>query len=216
MPKILLTGFEPFGGEKINPSWKAVSALGGTSISGWDIIAAEIPVVRYVSMDLIKELIREHQPEIIISVGQAGGRMEISLERIGINVDDYGIPDNGGNQPIDEPIDAAGPPAYFSTLPVKAMVQAMRASGVPAIVSNTAGTYLCNHIAYALPHYLAVENIKAIGGFIHIPFLPEQAATQRGRPSMALESLITGLKAGITAAIDHRENDLKLQGGVTH
>jgi len=216
MTTVLLTGFMPFGGETINPSWQAVSRLHGQSIDGWSIVAAEIPVARYEALDCIFALIEEHQPEIVINVGQAGGRQEISVERVGINVDDYGAPDNAGNQPIDEAIYADGPAAHFSTLPVKAMVQAMREAGVPAIVSNTAGTYLCNHVAYGVPHYLAQHHSNAIGGFIHIPFLPEQAAHHRGRASMALDTLVTGLTAGVRAAITYRQADIKAEGGVSH
>lgn len=216
MPKVLLTGFQPFGGEAINPSWQAVSRLQDQTIDGWEIVAAEIPVVRYESMQLITALIEEHQPGIIINVGQAGGCEEMRVERIGVNIDDYGIPDNAGNQPIDEPIVPGGPAACFSTLPIKAMVAAMKEAGVPAVVSNSAGTYLCNHIAYSVPHILQKEQLNAIGGFIHIPFLPEQATKFKGRASMSLDTLIKGLTAAIKAAIAHRQGDIKEIGGVTH
>ncbi|MCL2548196.1 MAG: pyroglutamyl-peptidase I [Symbiobacteriaceae bacterium] len=216
MPKILLTGFQPFGGEVINPSWQVASHLNGVVIDGYEIVAAEIPVARFEALDLIISLIEKHQPEIIINVGQAGGRQEITVERIGINVDDYGAPDNAGNQPIDEPIEEGGPAAVFSTLPVKAMVEAMRIAGVPAAVSNSAGTYLCNHVAYGIPRYLQKNSSEAVAGFIHIPFLPEQAAKFRGRSSMALDTLILGFTVAIKAIIANPKADIKAVGGVTH
>ena len=214
MPKILLTGFEPFGGETINPSWQVASALHGNIIDGYEIIAAEIPVERYTSLKLIISLIEQHEPAIIINIGQAGGRQEITVERIGVNIDDYGSPDNAGNQPLDEPIEENGPDACFSTLPIKAMVEAMKEAGVPAAVSNSAGTYLCNHVAYGIPRYLQKNESKAIAGFVHIPFLPEQASKFRGRPSMALETLCIGFTTAIKAAIAYRAGDIKAGGGV--
>ncbi|MCL2498503.1 MAG: pyroglutamyl-peptidase I [Symbiobacteriaceae bacterium] len=201
MPKVLLTGFQPFGGEEINPSWQIAAKLHGSIIKGWEVVSAEIPVARFEALDCIIKLIQEHQPEIVINMGQAGGRSEITPERIGINLDDYGAPDNAGNHPRDEAIEEGGPPACFSTLPVKAMVQAMREAGAPASLSNTAGTYLCNHVAYGIPRYIAKEELKIIAGFIHIPFLPQQAAKFRGRSSMALETMVLGIRAGIEAAI---------------
>jgi len=216
MPKVLLTGFEPFGGETINPSWQVAASLAGKVIDGYEIIAAEIPVARYTALEKIIYLISEHQPEIIINLGQAGGRTDITVERVGVNVDDYGSPDNAGNHPIDEAIEEDGPPACFSTLPIKAMVEAMREAGAPASVSNTAGTYLCNHVAYGIPRYLQKIKSQAIAGFIHIPFLPEQATKFRGRSSMALETLIIGITAGIQAAIAYRGGDIKGVEGVSH
>jgi pyroglutamyl-peptidase len=214
MPKVLVTGFEPFGGESINPSWQVAKVLSGEAIDGYEIVAAEIPVARYEALDKIIAQIKEHLPKIIINLGQAGGRTDITVERIGINIDDYGSPDNAGNQPLDERIEAEGPDAVLSSLPIKAMVEAMKEAGVPATVSNSAGTYLCNHVAYGIPRYLQKEQIDAIAGFIHIPFLPEQATKFRGRSSMALETLLIGIRAGIRAAIAHYDSDIKAGGGV--
>lgn len=215
MKRVLVTGFQPFGGETINPSLEAVKLLQGLTVDDYEVVTGEIPVVRYEATEKIVELIKQYHPEIVINVGQAGGRLEISVERIGINIDDYRLPDNGGNAPVDEPVAADGPAAYFATLPIKAMVKAMVAEGVPASVSNTAGTYLCNHVAYAVPHYIATQHLAIRSCFIHIPFLPEQAAGKSGRPSMALETIVKGLKAAVTAAVRHRE-DIKETGGKTH
>ncbi|MGE5654008.1 MAG: pyroglutamyl-peptidase I, partial [Bacillota bacterium] len=181
MKCVLVTGFQPFGGETVNPSLEAVKLLNGLVIDGYEVVIGEIPVVRFEATKTIVELIEQYQPEIVINVGQAGGRQEVSVERVGINVDDYRLADNAGNAPVDEAIAADGPAAYFATLPIKAMVKAMVAEGVPASVSNTAGTYLCNHVAYAVPHYIAAHRLPIRSCFIHIPFLPEQAAGKPGR-----------------------------------
>ena len=149
---------------------------------------------------------------LVIAVGQAGGRLEINPERVAINVDDFRIPDNGGFQPIDEPIVAVSPVVYLSTLPIKAMVEAMRQAGVPAAVSNSAGTFVCNHLFYGLMHHLAQSGSSTRGGFIHIPYLPEQAARLGGQPSMAVETVVRGLEAAIAAALTRAE-DLKQTGG---
>ena len=216
MKKVLVTGFQPFGGEQVNPSLEAVKLLNGQTIAGYAIVAGEIPVVRFAATEAIIKLIAEHQPEIVINVGQAGGRTEMSVERVGINVDDYRSPDNAGNAPIDEPIAVDGPAAYFATLPIKAMVKAMVEAGVPAHVSSTAGTYLCNHVCYAVPHYIAVHQLPIRSCFIHIPFLPEQAAGKPGRASMALETIVAGLRAGVEAAIRYQGSDVQETGGTTH
>lgn len=216
MKRVLVTGFQPFGGETVNPSLEAVKQLKGLTVDGYEVITGEIPVVRFEATKAIVELIEQYEPEIVINVGQAGGRQEISVERVGINMDDYRLADNAGNAPVDEPIAEDGPAAYFATLPIKAMVKAMVAEGIPASVSNTAGTYLCNHVCYAVPHYIAANSLPTRSCFIHIPFLPEQVAGKPGRPSMALETIVKGLKAGVAAAIRHQQEDIKETGGKTH
>ncbi len=215
MKRVLVTGFQPFGGEAVNPSLEAVKQLRGLTVDDYEVVTGEIPVVRFEATKTIVELIEQYQPEIVINVGQAGGRLEISVERVGINVDDYRLADNAGNAPVDEPVAADGPAAYLATLPIKAMVKEMVAEGVPASVSNTAGTYLCNHVAYAVPHHIATNKLPIRSCFIHIPFLPEQAAGKPGRPSMALATIVAGLKAAVTAAIRHQD-DIKETGGKTH
>jgi len=213
MKRVLLTGFQPFGGEAINPAWVSVRELTGKKILDYEVVTGEIPVTRYSALEETEKLILQYEPEIVINVGQAGGSLEMRVERIGINCDDYSIPDNDGNQPKGEAVFEEGPAAYFVTVPIKAMVREMVAAGVPAIVSNSAGTYLCNHICYGIAHVAATRYPHLLTGFIHIPFLPEQAAGKRGRPSMALSTLVAGLEAAVTAAIQFKNGDIDAEGG---
>ena len=150
MQKVLITGFEPFGGERVNPSWEVVKQLNDMELSGARIIARQLPCVFGAALEALNEAIDDVQPVMVLAIGQAGGRTDITLERVAINIDDARIPDNQGQQPIDEPIVEKGPAAYFSTLPVKAMVEAMREAGIPASVSQPAGTYVCNHVMSGL------------------------------------------------------------------
>lgn len=209
---VLVTGFDPFGGEPVNPALEAVKKLEGLTIAGATIHTKEIPTVRFKSIEAVKAGIAEFDPEIVLCVGQAGGRTDITVERIGMNVDDFRIPDNEGNQVIDEPIVEGAPTGYFATLPIKKIVAALRAAGIPASVSNTAGSFVCNHVLYGLMHTLAVEGNKRRGGFIHIPYLPEQAARIPGQPSMAVETVVAGLKIALETAITTL-NDVKETGG---
>ena len=212
MRNVLVTGFEPFGGEPINPALEAVRRLEGKILGGARVATRALPVVRFAAIEEIERHIREVDPILVLAIGQAGGRLEITPERIAINVDDFRIPDNGGFQPMDEPIVQAGPPAYWSTLPIKAMVLAMKQAGIPASVSNTAGTFVCNHLFYGLMHCLAQQRNGVRGGFLHIPYLPEQAARLGGQPSMSVECVVKGLEAAITAALGV-ESDIVEQGG---
>lgn len=207
---LLLTGFAPFGGEELNPSWEAVRRLDGERLGDLPVVAAQLPTEFGAALRVLDELLDRHRPTLVVAVGQAGGRTELSLERIAINVDDARIPDNGGRQPIDEPVVPGGPAAYFSTLPIKAMVHALRAAGFPAAVSQTAGTFVCNHVFYGLQHRLQGTGVR--GGFIHIPYLPAQAANQPGAPSMALETLVAGLRLELTCAAT-TQADLREGGG---
>lgn len=207
---LLLTGFAPFGGEDLNPSWEAVRRLDGERLGDLTVVAAQLPTEFGTALKMLDDLLDHHRPTLVVAVGQAGGRAELSLERIAINVDDARIPDNAGRQPIDEPVVAGGPAAYFSTLPIKAMVHALRAAGIPAAVSQTAGTFVCNHVFYGLQHRLQGTGVR--GGFIHIPYLPAQAAAQPGAPSMALETLVAGLRLALTCAATTGE-DLCEGGG---
>lgn len=216
MPTVLLTGFEPFEDEPINPSWEAVRALDGERIGDAVIVARQLPCVFGAAIDAIGELLDTLRPALVIAVGQAGGRAEMSVERVAINVDDARIADNAGAQPIDTAIVADGPAAYFATLPIKAMVRDMRAAGVPASVSQTAGTFVCNHVFYGLMHRLARHPAGTVrGGFIHIPYLPEQAARHPGQPSLALETLVKGLRTAVATALSTRA-DVREQGGQLH
>lgn len=213
--KVLVTGFDPFGGESVNPAWEAVKVLAGQTVAGAEVVAYQVPTVFGKSVQTAVDAIAEEKPDAVIAVGQAGGRPDITVERVAINVDDARIKDNEGNQPIDEPIAADGPAAYFATLPIKAMVREIRAAGIPASVSNTAGTFVCNHIMYGILHHIATNQLPIRAGFIHIPFLPEQAVNHPGAPSMAKEVIVEGLKAAIAAVVKYEE-DIKEVGGKTH
>ena len=209
--KILVTGFDPFGGEKINPAIESVKRLPEV-IGGAQIVKLEIPTVVHQSLAVIREAIRKEDPDMILSIGQAGGRPDITVERVGINVDDCRIADNAGNQPVDEPIYPEGPDAYFVTLPIKAMVKAMQEAGIPASVSNSAGTFVCNHVTYGVRYLIETEFPGKRSGFIHIPYLPSQASTKKGMPSMELDTIVKGLTVALEAMIEHQE-DVKITGG---
>ncbi|GGA26266.1 pyroglutamyl-peptidase I [Paenibacillus physcomitrellae] len=212
--KVLLSGFEPFGGEQINPSYEAVKKLNGKVIGDVELIGIQVPTVFGASIAVLTEAIERYQPDVVIAVGQAGGRAQITPERIAINVDDARIPDNKGGQPVDEPVIAGGPAAYWSTLPIKSIVRAIQEAGVPAAVSNTAGTFVCNHLFYGLMDYLQKKSPQSRGGFIHIPFLPEQALNN-GQPSLSLEAIVLALQ---TAALEsvHVLEDVRETGGTLH
>ncbi|MDE2309044.1 MAG: pyroglutamyl-peptidase I [Xanthomonadaceae bacterium] len=211
LPRILLTGFDPFGGEAINPSWETARALHGRRIGGHLVVARLLPTEFAGSLRALKAALRETAPTIVLGVGQAGGRRQLSIERVAINVQDARIPDNAGAQPVDEPVIAGGPAAYFSTLPIKAMLAALHAHGLPAEISQSAGTYVCNHIAYAMLH-LASKRRGVRAGFIHIPYLPAQAARLRGAASMAQADAERALEIALRAAIGTRI-DRKLAAG---
>ena len=204
MKKLLITGFQPFDGESVNPALEVAKSLQGKTINGYEVIAREIPVVRFEALKAVQAAIEELQPNAVITIGQAGGRPDITVERVGINIDDFRIPDNKGNQPIDEPVVAGGPVAYWATLPIKKMVANVKAQGIPASVSNSAGTYVCNHLLYGLLHYLTTQGKTAIpAGFIHIPYRPEQMAVRSGKDAqvatMSLDTLLKGFEAMIAA-----------------
>lgn len=214
--KILVTGFDPFGDDVINPAIEAVKKLPDT-IDGVEIIKLEIPTVFYKSADVVKEKIEKEHPDYVLNIGQAGGRYELTPERVAINVDDARIADNEGQQPIDKPIKEDGDPAYFSQLPIKAMVDYMKKENIPASVSNSAGTFVCNHIMYQTL-YLAMTQFPDIkAGFMHIPFLPEQVVERPNTPAMALDDIVKGITAALKAiiAFDGKE-DLETIGGKSH
>jgi pyroglutamyl-peptidase len=209
--KALVTGFEPFGGDRINPSFEALRRL-SQRLCGLDITTAALPVIYGAALPALGEAIAAHRPQIVLSVGLAGGRAELSLERVAINIDDARIPDNGGNQPIDRPVVADGPAAYFAALPIKAAVAALRDAGLPAAVSNSAGTFLCNHVFYGLMHLAATGTGLFRGGFLHVPYLPSQAALVPGAPSMALEQIVEGIEIILEVAAS-RIDDLVVSEG---
>lgn len=210
---VLLTGFEPFNKETVNPAWEAVRALDGWSGDGYVVRAVQLPCVFGEAIRAIGEAIVQYDPALVIAVGQAGGRVDMSVERVAINVDDAPIMDNAQRQLVDEPVVAGGPAAYFSTLPIKAIVAALRAHGIPASVSQTAGTFVCNHVFYGLMHRTAGTPVKA--GFIHIPYLPEQAARHPGAASMALADMVRGLRIAVEVALTTTA-DAREKGGATH
>ncbi|WP_449553670.1 pyroglutamyl-peptidase I [Lelliottia amnigena] len=214
MRHILVTGFEPFGGETLNPSWEVVKQLEGMTIDDCRVVTRQLPCVFGESLTVLNSAIDELNPTVVIAVGQAGGRVDITVERIGINVDDARIPDNRGQQPMDVAIVPDGPAAWFSSLPIKAMVAAMREKGIPASVSQTAGTFVCNHVMYGLLHKIS-ERTNVKGGFIHIPYLPEQAAAHAGAPSMAAQTVKAALEIALTVAL-RQASDINAVGGATH
>lgn len=211
LPTVLLTGFEPFGGDAVNPSWEAVRSLQGKRIAGHRIATACLPVEFGAALDRLDAALDAHHPRMVLCVGLAGGRAQVSLERIAINVDDARIPDNAGAQPVDAPVIADAPAAYFTDLPIKAMLAALRHAGIPAEVSQSAGTYVCNHVFFGLMHRLATQP-DVRGGFLHVPWLPEQAAAHHDAPSLELEVLIQALRVAVAAALDTAA-DLPLESG---
>jgi pyroglutamyl-peptidase len=215
MNTVLLTGFEPFNQQPINPAWETVRALDGWSEGGFVVVARQLPCMFGAALEALRAAIDEVKPSVVIAIGQAGGRCDITVERVAINVDDAPIADNAGARIVDEPIVPGGPVGYFSTLPIKAIVHALREAGIPASVSQTAGTFVCNHVFYGLMHALR-EKPAIRGGFIHIPFLPEQAARQPvPTPSMALADMIAAVKIAIATTCG-TTGDLREAGGRTH
>lgn len=212
--KILITGFDPFGGESVNPALEAVKLM-KDEIAGAKIVKLEIPTVFHKSVEKIHETMKAEKPDVVLSIGQAGGRFGVTPERVAINVDDARIKDNEGNQPVDVPVFADGAPAYFSSLPVKAMVEAIKAKGLPASLSNSAGTFVCNHVMYGVLYYIDKEFPGVRGGFIHVPFITNQVVTKSNMPSMALADITEALEAAVEAIVKN-EKDIQAVGGEIH
>ena len=208
---VLVTGFAPFGGESVNPSWDICAQL-GEEIAGMRVETVRVPCEFRRSIEVVADAIERFHPLFVICLGQAGGRTHLGVERVAINVDDARAPDNKGAQPVDEFIAANGPPAYFASVPIKAMAAAMRAAGAPAEVSNSAGTYVCNHLMYGVLHYLEASGHRARAGFIHVPYSEEQVLDKRDVPSMAVATMVKGVRAAIAAAQEYR-HDLKIAEG---
>lgn len=222
MPKVshsnvLVAGFEPFDADPVNPAWEVARTLDGWQHAGATVRAVQLPCVFGRAVEQLDQAMAQWQPTLVICLGLAGGRSEVSLERVAINIDDARIADNAGQQPVDVAVVAGGPAAYFSTLPIKAIVRDLRAAGLPGTVSNTAGTFVCNHIFYALMHRLAQAPAatQARGGFIHLPCLPEQAARYPGAPSMVLETQAAALRVVIRTALG-RVDDVRETAGQLH
>ena len=211
--KLLLTAFDPFGGDAVNPALEAVKLV-ADKIGRFEIVKLEVPTVFRKSIERVAQAIEEEKPDAVLCIGQAGGRFEITPERVAINIDDARIKDNEGNQPIDTKIFEDGENAYFTTLPIKAMVEAIREANLPAAVSNTAGTFVCNHLMYGVLYTLAKNYPNIKGGFTHVPFIPEQVARRTPvAPYMALEDIKRGLEAAISAIDKNFDKDISVNGG---
>ena len=210
--KLLLTAFEPFGGADMNPAQEAVRLV-PERIGDTDIVKMDVPVVFGQAIDAVAAAVEREKPDAVLCIGQAGGRAALTPERVAINVDDASIPDNAGAQPIDRPIVPGGPAAYFSTLPVKAMVAAIRQAGLPASLSNTAGTFVCNHLMYGVLHLLATRCSGVRGGFMHVPFAPQQVV-DRPAPAMSVEDIARGITAAVEAIAAHQEDLRTAEGKV--
>lgn len=211
--KILVTGFDPFGNDKINPAIEAVKKLPDT-INDATIIKLEIPTVFNQSAQVVHQAIIDNQPDYVLNIGQAGGRFGLTPERVAINLDDGRIADNAGFQPTDQVIQADGQNAYFTQLPVKAMVQAIKQAGIPSSLSTTAGTYVCNHIMYQVQYMIDKEFPTLKAGFMHIPFLPDQVVDRPNTPSLSLVDDVTGITAAIGAIVDRDgKGDISIIGG---
>ena len=209
--KVLLTGFDPFGGEAVNPAQEAVQRV-SDNINGAEVIKITIPTVQTKSVKAIEEAIELYNPDIVISLGQAAGRYDITPARVAINIDDFRIKDNEGNQPTDKIIQEDGKSAYFSNLPVKAMVKHMNDNQIPATLSNTAGTFVCNHVMYGILYMIDKKYPNIKGGFIHIPYMTSQVIDKKNTPFMSLDEIVRGLELSIEACTLYNE-DINAVGG---
>ncbi|HMM57873.1 MAG: pyroglutamyl-peptidase I [Xanthomonadales bacterium PRO7] len=199
-PVALVTGFDPFGGEPVNPSQQIAVALHGQTIAAHRVVGAVLPTEFGASLSALQPLLRRHRPALVLALGQAGGREGISLERVAINLIDARIPDNTGSQPVDVRIVDKAANAYFSTLPIKAILQRLHAANIPAALSQSAGTFVCNQVFFGLQH--ALRRRRGVrGGFVHVPYLPEQAARHTGAPGMPLETMITAIRLCLEVAL---------------
>jgi pyroglutamyl-peptidase len=224
---ILLTGFEPFGGQSVNPSWAAAqSARDLLRAEGLAVEAVELPCVFGAAGSVLREVLADLEPELVVCMGQAGGRGRVSLERVAINCDDAPIPDNAGNQPVDRDVVPDGPAAYFTSLPVKAALLAVEKAGIPAEISQTAGTYVCNHVFCTLMHELA-SRPGVRGGFVHVPFAPDQVEQGSGKPSLPVASMAEAIAAVVRTSLNrsidatqpsnaNRRSDVALAAGSIH
>jgi pyroglutamyl-peptidase len=215
--KALVTGFEPFGDDPINPALDALHCL--PARIGTIVVATRtLPTAFGLSLEALDAALAGVEPDLVLCVGLAGGRAALSLERVAINLDDARIPDNAGRQPIDRAIVPEGPAAYFATLPIKAAVAALRQAGLPAVVSNTAGTFVCNHVFYGLMHRAALSRVAFRGGFLHVPYLPAQAAYRTdiggGAPSLALADIVRGIEIVLAIAATRTEDIGSVEGAI--
>jgi pyroglutamyl-peptidase len=200
---VLLTGFEPFDGATTNPSERVVRALAGEGIDGADLVTAILPVVFADGFARLREAITTCDPDLVVALGQAGGREAVTVERVALNLDDPEQPDNAGEQPVDRTIEADGPVAYRTRLPARRIVTELRASGIPAALSDSAGGHLCNHVFYRLLHLAEHERPDLAGGFVHLPYLPEQV-TDGAQPTMDLSLQCRAVRLVVEVALDAR------------
>jgi pyroglutamyl-peptidase len=213
MTPILLTGFEAFGHTPINPAEQVARALDNTKIGDSKIVSRIVPNVFFEAIDSVRTAIDEINPSVVVMMGEYGGRAVITIERIAHNLNDstrYGLVDNNGISLQDEPTIPGGPAAYYSTLPIRAMVKAMREAGIPADISDTPGTFCCNHLMYGILHYIATKGLQIRAGWIHLPYLPSTAALAEnlGAPSMSVETSAEGVLTGIRAILEN-PNDIR-------
>ena len=228
MSKILVTGFDPFGGEPVNPAFEAVKLL-PESIAGVSVVKLEIPTVFTRSAMVVEEAIEREKPDYVLCIGQAGGRSAVTVEKVAINLAEARIPDNDGEQPFDTPLREDGDTAYFATLPVKAMVKRINASGIPALMSYTAGTYVCNSIMYNVLYLLDRRFPGVKGGFIHVPYATAQGVgkpngtptmarlggggeSRTGPPTMEIATMAKAIEAAIEAAVSVDEDATDIMG----
>jgi pyroglutamyl-peptidase len=206
--KLLLTAFGPFAGEPINPSLEAARQMEKVEFSEAVIHVAELPVDRFRAVEMSLELIRSSRPDIVIMLGEAGGRYRVNPERVAINIDDFRIADNAGNQPKDEPIIDGGPVAYFSTLPIRAITDRIIKAHIPAAISNSAGSHLCNRLFFSVMHAIKVEDWATKAGFIHLPYLHDQAMGKYPDvPSLSRESIVEAVRLAIEVSLGSLADD---------
>jgi pyroglutamyl-peptidase len=215
MKTILLTGFEPFAGEVLNASWEVARRLHGTlTEDGSRVIAMQLPCVFGQALRALEERLDSLRPQTVVALGQAGGGPHVRLERVAINLDDACMADNAGQQPIDVPVVEGGPAGYFSSLPVKAMASALRKAHIPVSVSHSAGTYVCNHVFYGLMHEASHRESLRRAGFIHLPYLPEQAVHYLKAPAMSLETQLSALRLALRVVQTIHEDEILSEGSL--
>jgi len=211
MSTVLVTGFGPYGNTPTNPAQGVAEALDGTTLEGARVVGRIVPCVFFEAIEAAASAVDALQPELVVMLGEYGGRAMLTVERIAQNLNDasrYGLADNAGKAPVDEPIVAGGPAAYRATLPIRAMVKAMRAAGYPADISDAPGTLVCNHLMYGVLHHIASRELPIRAGWIHLPALPSVAALEAnlGMPSMTVETSLAAVHVGIRAALRNSED----------
>jgi pyroglutamyl-peptidase len=214
-PVALITGFEPFEGESVNPSQEIARALDATTIAGHRVVGACLPTEFARALPALVALIQAHRPALVLATGLAGGSGEISLERVAINLIDARIADNAGAQPVDVPVIEAAANAYFSSLPLKAMLSRLVAADIPARLSHSAGTFVCNQVFFGLAHFIATHEPQMRGGFIHVPWLPEQARGHANAASMPFEMMVEAIRLCLETALTTQQ-DQHYAAGIEH